>query len=136
MPSLLSMQGVSLAFGGDPLLDGVSLDISKGDRIGLVGRNGSGKSSLLKVIAGELEPDSGTIVRQPSLRIATLPQDVPDGLKGSVLDVVLSIGGEGVGRATAASAISRLGLDPDAEFDTPLSSCSGSCLRTRYSNSR
>lgn len=116
MPSLLSMQGVSLAFGGDPLLDGVSLDISKGDRIGLVGRNGSGKSSLLKVIAGELEPDSGTIVRQPALRIASLPQDVPDGLSGSVIDVVLSIGGDGVGRSAASSAISRLGLDPEAEF--------------------
>ena len=131
MPSLLSMQGVSLAFGGDPLLDGVSLDISKGDRIGLVGRNGSGKSSLLKVIAGELEPDSGTIVRQPSLRIATLPQDVPDGLKGSVLDVVLSIGGDGVGRATAASAISRLGLDPDAEFDTLSGGQRRRCLLAR-----
>ncbi len=118
MGSLISLQNVSLAFGGEPLLDSVTLNISKGDHICLVGRNGCGKSTLLKVVSGELEPDAGEIVRQPSLRVATLPQDVPVGLSGSVFDVVSAgiPGGRPADPAVAASAITRLGLVRDAAF--------------------
>ena len=67
---LLSLKDVSLAFGGPALLDKVSLSVSKGLRAALTGRNGEGKSTLMKVIAGMLEPDSGEIVRAPGLKIA------------------------------------------------------------------
>ena len=64
----MSLKDVTLAFGGPSVLDGVSLSVSKGLRAALTGRNGEGKSTLLKVIAGELEPDSGEIVRAPGLK--------------------------------------------------------------------
>jgi len=74
---LMSLKDVSLAFGGPSVLDGVSLSVSKGLRAALTGRNGEGKSTLMKVIAGDLEPDSGEIVRAPGLRIAYVSQEVP-----------------------------------------------------------
>ena len=74
---LLSLKDVSLAFGGPPVLEHVSLSVSKGLRAALTGRNGSGKSTLLKVVAGILEPDSGEIVRAPGLRTVYVSQDVP-----------------------------------------------------------
>lgn len=73
---LLSLKDVSLAFGGPPVLDGVSLSIQRGMRAALTGRNGEGKSTLLKVIAGALEPDSGEIVRIPTLSVAYVQQEV------------------------------------------------------------
>ena len=74
---LLSLKDVSLAFGGPAVLDKVSLSVSKGLRAALTGRNGEGKSTLLKVIAGELEADTGEIVRAPGLRTVYVSQSVP-----------------------------------------------------------
>ncbi len=74
---LLSLKDVSLAFGGPAVLDGISISISKGLRAALTGRNGEGKSTLMKVIAGELEPDGGEIVRAPGLRTIYVSQEVP-----------------------------------------------------------
>jgi len=85
---IISLQNVSLAFGDQPLLDGISLSIDHGERVCLIGRNGEGKSTLLKVIAGELHADDGELVGLRSARIACLEQEVPLGLSGSVFDVV------------------------------------------------
>ena len=74
---LMSLKDVSLAFGGPSVLNGVSLSVSKGLRAALTGRNGEGKSTLMKVMAGHLEPDSGEIVHAPGLRIAYVSQEVP-----------------------------------------------------------
>jgi ATP-binding cassette subfamily F protein uup len=82
--TLLSLNDVSLTFAGPALLDSVSLQIDDGERLGLVGRNGAGKSTLLKILEGTLAPDSGNVARQPGLRIASLQQDVPPDLAGSV----------------------------------------------------
>ena len=79
---LLSLKNVSLAFGGPPILDGVSLSISKGLRAALTGRNGEGKSTLMKVVSGELEPDSGEIVRAPHLKTIYVSQEVPRDREG------------------------------------------------------
>ena len=76
-PVLLSLQDVHLTFGGTPLLTGAELAVAGGDRICLVGRNGSGKSSLLKIAAGEIAADKGEVFRHPSATVRYLPQE-PD----------------------------------------------------------
>ncbi len=80
---LLSLKDVSLAFGGPQILDKVSLSISKGLRAALTGRNGEGKSTLFKVIAGTLEPDTGEIVRAPNLKVAYVSQGVDEADEGA-----------------------------------------------------
>jgi len=73
---LLSLKNVTLAFGGPAVLDNVSLSVSRGLRAALTGRNGEGKSTLFKILAGMLEPDSGEIVRAPGLKVAIVSQGV------------------------------------------------------------
>lgn len=81
---LLSLKDVSLAFGGPAVLDKVSLSVSRGLRAALTGRNGEGKSTLMKVIAGMREADTGEIVRAPGLKVAYVGQEVAhvDGMSG------------------------------------------------------
>ena len=86
--ALISLQNVKLAFGGPELLSGVDLQIERGERVCLVGRNGEGKSSLMKIMGGEYEPDEGCISREQGLRTAYLAQEVPQTLTGTVFDVV------------------------------------------------
>ncbi|NIM16510.1 MAG: ATP-binding cassette domain-containing protein [Candidatus Aminicenantes bacterium] len=88
--ALINLQDVTIAFGGPLVLDNVSLRIQQGERICLLGRNGTGKTTLLKLINGDLEPDSGTIARQQGISTALLTQEVPEGIRGTVFDVVLS----------------------------------------------
>ena len=93
MPPLLTLDQVSLAYGTQPLLDRADLQIDPGERVCLVGRNGTGKSTLLKVLAGEVQPDDGQIWRRDGLGIAYLPQDVPVSGERTVFETVT----EGVG---------------------------------------
>jgi ATP-binding cassette subfamily F protein uup len=79
---LISLKDVSLAFGGPSVLDNVSISISRGLRAALTGRNGEGKSTLFKVIAGEMEVDSGEIVRAPNLKTVFVSQAVPADREG------------------------------------------------------
>jgi len=72
---LLTLQSVSLAYGHVPLLDHVDLNIDAGDKIALIGRNGTGKSSLLKILADLARPDDGSVWRKPGLRLAYVPQE-------------------------------------------------------------
>ena len=89
---LLSLKDVSLAFGGPQVLDKVSLSIHKGLRAALTGRNGEGKSTLMKVIAGMLEPDEGEIVRAPNLKMVYVSQEVPHDREGDAAFNALSGG--------------------------------------------
>jgi ABC transport system ATP-binding/permease protein len=73
--TLIALKDAELAFGLTPLLDAASLAIAEGDRIGLIGRNGTGKSSLLGVLAGDLALDSGEVQRKPGLRVALVEQE-------------------------------------------------------------
>ncbi len=91
---LIWINEVSVSFGGPRLLDGATLQIEAGERIGLLGRNGSGKSTLMKLLMGGVIPDSGEIIRSGEVRIAMLPQDVPDDPPGTIYDVVASGGRE------------------------------------------
>lgn len=88
--SLISIHGLSIAYGGPLILDDVSLNIESSQRIAFLGRNGTGKSTLLKILSGETIPDSGKIITSPGVRIAYLPQEVPEGLSGSIYEVVVA----------------------------------------------
>ncbi len=81
---LISLNDVTLRFAGPPLLDRASLRIEDGERIGLLGRNGAGKSTLLGLLEDTLAPDAGEVVRVPGLRVATLQQEVPLEVAGTV----------------------------------------------------
>jgi len=89
---VITLDKVSLAFGHLPLLDGVSLSIDAGERIAVLGRNGEGKSSLLRILSGELPPDSGVVWRAPSTRVARLAQDA-DALDDRGLTVFDAVAG-------------------------------------------
>lgn len=104
---LLSLHDVTLAFGGDSVLEGVSLNIESGMRACVTGRNGEGKSTLLKVIAGRIEPDRGEIIRAPGLKVAFLEQEVPSDRPGTVREIAVS-----------EKLISQMDLSPDAVFNT------------------
>lgn len=88
MTNLISLDNVSLAFGLDALLDHVKLQIASGERVCLIGRNGAGKSSLLKIIDGTQKPDSGLVWRKPQLRLARLEQELPQTMGSTVFDFV------------------------------------------------
>jgi len=94
---IVQLTGVSLAFGHVPLLDGVDLVIDPGQRIGLIGRNGSGKSSLIKVIAGSVAPDDGKVWRAPALKLASVPQEPQFDPGHSVFDAVAQGAGDTAG---------------------------------------
>ncbi len=91
---LLTLSRVGLAFGHLPLLEDADLQIDAGERIALIGRNGAGKSSLLRVISGETPPDAGSIWRGPGLRVSRLDQEVPAAGDRTVFDEVASGLGE------------------------------------------
>jgi ATP-binding cassette subfamily F protein uup len=122
---LLSLDRVSIAFGHLPLLDQASLQIDAGERLALVGRNGAGKSTLLRIVSGEQPPDTGSVWRQPALRVARLEQDVPLSSQRTVFDVVAEghpadpDAAEAWTRAHEVDQIlSRLGLHAGATVDT------------------
>jgi len=85
---LITLDGVGLAFGHVPLLDHADLVIEAGERIGLIGRNGAGKSSLLKIIAGEIAADDGRLWRAPELRLALVSQEPVLDAAATVFDTV------------------------------------------------
>lgn len=86
--AILTLHNISLAFGDRPLLKDLDFTLDKGDRVALIGRNGEGKSSLLKVILGDVIPDDGEIVIDRGYRIASLSQEIPRDLTQTVYDVV------------------------------------------------
>ena len=129
---LLRLDKVSLAFGARPLLDQVSLQLDEGERVGLVGRNGEGKSSLLRLVRRETEPDGGSLWVRPGARVAHLAQDIALATGESVAQIVAGgLAQPGAPHAAGAadvsdawqlqhrvdSVISRLQLDPLARFD-------------------
>ena len=86
--ALLSLQHIHKAFGASPLLDDETLQIERGERICLVGRNGEGKSTLLKIVSGDIEPDEGEVIRQPGLKVRRLRQNVPNDITSTVEELV------------------------------------------------
>lgn len=85
---LVRLQQVELAFGDHVLLDKIDLDVQSGERLCVVGRNGEGKSTLLKIINREVTPDDGSVQYGDTLRVAALQQELPKGINNRVYDVV------------------------------------------------
>jgi ATP-binding cassette subfamily F protein uup len=122
---IVRLDKVSLSFGLKPLLDAADLQIRKGERVCLLGRNGEGKSSLLQLITRQILPDSGEVWVRPGARVAGLAQEVSPASDAVVRDVVMS-GFESAHDAAAHAdweaqlqvdqVISRLQLDRDAEM--------------------
>jgi len=98
--SLIKIEKAGLSYGLQVLLDGVDLTIERGQRLCLIGRNGTGKSSFLKVIDGEVDLDKGEVIRQTGIRIARLEQDLPEADDRLVFDAVAA-GAKGVGALLA-----------------------------------
>ncbi len=133
MPPLLRLDKVSLSYGSRPLLDAITLQLEQGERVALIGRNGEGKSSLLRLLRGEIEPDQGTVWVRTGARVAWLPQDIQAAEPMTVADWVA----RGLAEAPApaadpvdaadpegwsnarrvATVLSRLQLDPSARLD-------------------
>ena len=95
--ALIGFQEVSLAFGGPAVLHHATFSIERGERVCLLGRNGAGKSTILKLLDGSLRPDDGEVVRQGGVSVTRLEQDIPDDVTGTIFDVVAA----GVGPAGA-----------------------------------
>ena len=125
--ALISLQDVSLGFGGPRLFDGINLQIEQGEWVGLLGRNGMGKSTLLKLVNGDIFPQNGVVSRQQNLRVAYLPQEVPADVTGKVFDIVASgldsppvhdaEGHHWQAQLQVEQVISRMQLDADAKFE-------------------
>lgn len=117
--SLVSLQNLTIAFGGRPLLDNATLQIERGERVGLVGRNGEGKSTLLGIIAGVIVPDRGTVALESGARIAVLPQEVPSGLPDTVEEVIAGgVPDHAADHHAVQRQVSLMGLQPEARFET------------------
>lgn len=129
--ALLSLQDVTMGFGRPLLIEHANLQIERGERVCLLGRNGTGKSTLLKLINGDLTPDSGEIVRQKGLHTAYLSQEIPGELQGTVFNIVSdgfempdlskssrNIAQESKKQHQVKKVLSQMQLDADAEFNT------------------
>ncbi|HEW81741.1 MAG TPA: ATP-binding cassette domain-containing protein, partial [Nitrospirae bacterium] len=112
--ALLSLKDIKVAFGGPELIDRVSLQIERGERVCLVGRNGAGKSTLMKIISGEITPDTGEVMRGQGLRIASLDQEVSQDLSGTVFEIVAAGVGDMVGLLQEYHSVSHRLSDGDA----------------------
>ena len=120
MANLVSVENVSKSFGLKTLLDGVSLGVQTGDRIGVVGLNGGGKSTLLKVLTGQEQPDEGRVSLMNDIRVAMVTQEANLNPEDTVADIVLKpLGVETFEWASKSSVrdvldglgITELGLD-------------------------
>src|SRR4030095_3263594 len=87
--ALITVSELTIGFRGPLLLDGVSCQIERGQRIGLMGRNGAGKTTFMRILSGQVQPDDCEIALAAEPRVALLPQDIPH-LMGSVSEVIAS----------------------------------------------
>ncbi|PRQ12465.1 glycerophosphodiester phosphodiesterase [Corynebacterium sp. 13CS0277] len=126
--NLINLENVSKTYGLTTLLDGVSLGVQAGDRIGVVGLNGGGKSTLLKVLSGADTPDAGRVSHTSGLRLAVVTQDANLNPADTVADVVLAPLGvatyEWAGNARIRDVLQGLGI-VELGLDTPVGSLSG-----------
>ena len=121
---ILRLDNVSLSYGRKPLLDDAALQVRKGERVCLLGRNGEGKSSLLRLIARDIAPDGGEVWVRPGVKVATLAQEVAGSSEKTVLDIVMEgvhtagLDGDWEAALQVEQVLARLELDADARLST------------------
>ncbi len=119
--SIIRLRNISVSFGGPAILENISLTIDAGERVCLLGRNGMGKSTLMKVIAGDIVPDTGEIERQQGLVTAKLDQQVNIGEGGAVFDVVAQGLGDSAGLLKAYHhAVHKLAVEHSTRAEAEL----------------
>ena len=99
--ALITLRDICMSFGAEPLLDRANLTVASGERIGLLGRNGVGKTTLMNIIGGSLSPDRGEVMRSQGVTVSSLAQGVPADLHGTVFDVICQGMGPRGGRLAA-----------------------------------
>ncbi len=113
--TILSLRKISLGFGGAPLIKEANLVVNKGEKLCLLGRNGTGKSTLMKIIAGLIDPDSGVVEKAPRIKISILNQTFPAEMEKSVYEVIAE-GQEDLEPYQINRVISKLNLDANSNF--------------------
>ena len=125
MPTIVTLNDLAIRFRGPALFEGVECRIESGQRIGLLGRNGTGKTTLMKMLCGEVEPDRGQVVFAPGVRVNILPQEVPRDVEGTITSIVA----QGLPPATddehahwkdehkVEQMLSRMSLEGEARFE-------------------
>jgi len=114
--ALISYRNLTVSFGGPLLLDDVGITIDKKERICLLGRNGEGKSTLLRILSGQVKPDKGEVEKIPDFRVAKLDQEIPVGVEGTVFDLVAKgLGSEANLLREYNVALQKLGENPEDE---------------------
>ncbi len=127
---LITIRDLSIRYRGPALLDGVDCTIEPGQRIGLLGRNGAGKTTFMRILRGDVQPDGGQVIFASGTKVSLLPQDVPKDVRGSIAAVVA----QGVvldddvvddehdaqwrSQHQVDQILSRMELDPDAKFES------------------
>ena len=113
--ALISYRNLSVSFGGPLLLDDAGITIDKKERICLLGRKGGGKSTLLRILSGQVKPDKGESERIPGFRVAKLDQEIPSGIEGTVFDLVAhGLGAEADLLRAYNQATQNLSEDPES----------------------
>jgi ABC transport system ATP-binding/permease protein len=122
--ALITVRELRIGFRGPLLLENVSCQIEAGQRIGLLGRNGAGKSTFLRILSGDVESDAGDVSYSPGTTIALLPQEVPQNLTGRVIDLVASSAKHGEHEAAwqieqrALNLLSRMELPAEVAIES------------------
>ncbi len=119
LATLITLTDIQLAYGHHPLLDHADFAIQAGERIGLIGRNGAGKSSLLRLLDGRTQPDDGDIARSSGLRVATVEQEPELDENATVFDVVCNVEGDHEDwqrPSRVRSVLEKLGLPADVQI--------------------
>ncbi len=117
---MLTASGISRSYGPRTLFEDVTLQLSAGRRIALVGGNGTGKTSLIEILVGDAEPDTGSITRPRDMVVGYLPQDLVDTATGTVMEEVLAGAGELTALSDRLRELEALMGDPEADQDAVL----------------
>ena len=133
--ALLTVRGVTLSYGGPALFDNIDFNIDAGERVCLVGRNGSGKSTLMKMIDGQVKPDSGELIIPQTLKISRLEQEVPRDTTGDIFSIVSGgLGDAGVHVNAYREALASGDMDLLGDLQQEIEDCDGWTLEAQINS--
>ena len=115
---MIIFKNISVSYGGPLVLDHVNLQITRGERVCLIGKNGEGKSTLIRLINGDIKPDDGQIIFQQNLKITCLPQEIPRNITGKIFDIVAQDLFNEVEKYKINAIMSKLSLNENDLFES------------------